>query len=228
MSLLFSFSPLANTLYTAKKNTVQRLITNRSVIKEVNKRANLHSTRTKRCTQDHQTLSYLHGQVKGLARETSHKLVSQATPPTPQHRMYCITGTQRKGLVHMPYSTCAISRFCRDQSEVCAVKYGGRCQEKCQRIIFFCDMYGVLLQKAALQLVLSDWCTSPYKQSGISYSFFCQRQRCLSIPAQGMASLLTLLYYQKLQLIPALLLGTRTPVGELLSAAVLHTYRRRI
>ncbi len=32
------------------------------------------------------------------------------------------------------------------------VKYGGRCQEKCYCVIFFCDMYGVLLQKAALRL----------------------------------------------------------------------------
>ncbi len=59
-------------------------------------------------------------------------LVSQATPSTTQHRMYCITGTQRKGLVHMhAIRLVQISRFCRDQSEVCAVKswcaYSGKC-----------------------------------------------------------------------------------------------------
>ncbi len=69
--------------------------------------------------------------VKQVDEDDGGDVVSQATPSTPQHRMYCITGTQRKGLVHMPYSTCAISRFCRDQSEVCAVKswcaYSGKC-----------------------------------------------------------------------------------------------------
>ncbi len=45
-------------------------------------------------------------------------LVSQATPSTPQHWMYCITGTQRKGLVHMPYSTCAAACYSHVHSYV--------------------------------------------------------------------------------------------------------------
>ncbi len=69
----------------------------------------------------------------------------------------------------MPYSTCAISRFCRDQSEVCAVKYGGRCQEK------------MLAYHIPLRYVWSTAAESssptgvrvPKSRAGISYSFFC-------------------------------------------------------
>ena len=37
--------------------------------------------------------------------------LAKVTPLDPQHRMYYITGTQRKGLVHMPYSTCSSGMF---------------------------------------------------------------------------------------------------------------------
>ena len=57
MSLLFWFSPLVSTLYFTRPKTYS-VATNRSAIKEM---CNLHFTRTKRCTHDYQTLSYLHG-----------------------------------------------------------------------------------------------------------------------------------------------------------------------
>ena len=37
--------------------------------------------------------------------------LAKATPLDPQHRMYYITGTRRKGLVYMPYTTCSSGMF---------------------------------------------------------------------------------------------------------------------
>ena len=37
--------------------------------------------------------------------------LAKATPLDPQHQMYYITGTRRKGLVYMPYSTCSSGMF---------------------------------------------------------------------------------------------------------------------
>ena len=54
-----------------------------------------------------QALGNLTGELPSLAK---------ATPLDPQHRMYYITGTQRKGLVYMPYATCSHFRILSYQS----------------------------------------------------------------------------------------------------------------
>ena len=56
--------------------------------------------------------------------------LAKATPLDPQHRMYYITGTQRKGLVYMPYATCSHFRILSYQSAAstsfCVIFCGAR------------------------------------------------------------------------------------------------------
>ncbi len=81
-------------------------------------------------------------------------LVSQTTPSTPQH---CITYWHaERGSGGYAHSTCAISRICRDQWEVCAVKLwcalSGKMLAYHILLRYWMGVEWVLLRKAALWL----------------------------------------------------------------------------
>ena len=84
---------------------------------------------------------------------TSHTLNSTALDVL--HHRHVERG---EGLVHMPYSTCSISRFCCDQWEVCAVKYGGRCKKK-----------NVSISYSSWSTAESSVVRVPKRRAGISY-----------------------------------------------------------